>query len=42
MKMDQQESDGGKQVNGVVINGKKWTGGHGFTSGVSVINKILI
>ena len=39
---DLRANDYEKQVNGVVINGKRWTGGHGFTSGVSPINKILI
>ena len=42
MKMDQRASDDGKKVNEVVNNVKRWTGGHGFTSGVSPINKILI
>ena len=42
METDQRASEYEKQVNGVVINGKRWTGGHGFTSGVSPINKILI
>ena len=38
-KTDQQASDGGKQVNGVVINFKRWTGGHRFTCGVSLQDK---
>ena len=42
MQMDQRESDYGKKVNEVVNNVKIWTGGHGFTSGVYPINKILI
>ena len=35
VKTDQQANDGEKQVNKVVINVKEWTGGHGFTSGIS-------
>ena len=42
MKMDQRASDDGKQVKEVVNNVKRWIGGHGFTSGVSPIKKILI
>ena len=37
METDQRASEYEKQVNGVVINVKIWTGGHGFTSGVSPI-----
>ena len=40
MQTDQRASDGGKRVNGVVINGKRWTRGHGFTSGVSPEDKM--
>ena len=40
MKTDQRASDGGKKVNGVVINVKRWTGGHRFTSGVSLEDKM--
>ena len=40
MKMDQRASDGGKQVNGVVTNVKRWIGGHRFTSGVSLEDKM--
>ena len=40
MKTDQRANDYEKQVNAVVINGKRWTGAHGFTSGVSQVNKI--
>ena len=40
MKMDQQASDCGKRVNDAVINGKRWTGGHGSTSGVSPEDKM--
>ena len=35
VKTDQQASNDEKQVNKVVINVKEWTGGHGFTSGIS-------
>ena len=42
MKTGQRASDDGKQVNEVVKNVIKWNGGHGFTSGVSPINKKLI
>ena len=42
MEMDQKASEYEKQVNKIVNNVKRWTGGHGFTSGVSPINKILI
>ena len=38
MRTDQRASDGGKQVNEVVINGERWTGG--FTSGVSLEDKM--
>ena len=31
-----------KKVNEVVNNIKRWTGGHGFTSGVSQVNKICM
>ena len=37
MKTDQRSNDDEKQVNKVVNNVKRWTGGHGFTSGVSQI-----
>ena len=40
MKTYQRDSDGRKQVNGVVINVKMWTGGHKFTSGVSLEDKM--
>ena len=40
MKTDQRASDGGKQINKVVFNGKRWTGGHRFTSGVSLEDKL--
>ena len=42
MKTAQRSIDDGKKVNKVVNNVKRWTGGHGFTSGISPINKILI
>ena len=42
MEMDQWSNDDEKQVNEVVTNVKRWTGGHGFTSGVSQIDKTLI
>ena len=35
METDQRASDCEKQVNSVVIIGKRWTECHGFTSGVS-------
>ena len=38
-KSDQRSNDDEKQVNEVVNNVKRWTGGHGFTSGVSQVNK---
>ena len=40
METDQCASEYEKQVNGVVINVKRWTGGHRFTSGVSIEDKI--
>ena len=40
MKTDQRASDGEKRVNVVVINGRRWTGGHEFTSGVSPQDKM--
>ena len=40
METDQRASEDGKQVNGVVINGKIWTRDHGFTSGVMHIKCI--
>ena len=40
MKTDQRASDGEKQVNGVVNDVKRWTGGHRFTSGVSLQDKM--
>ena len=42
MKSDQWSNDDKKQVNEVVNNVKRWTGGHGFTSGVSQVNKICM
>ena len=39
MKMDQGASDDGKQVNGVVIIGKRWTGCHELTRGISLEDK---
>ena len=35
LEMDQRATDYENQLNVVVINGKRWTMGHGFTSGVS-------
>ena len=40
MEIDQRASDGGKQVNGILINVKRWTGGYRFTSGVSLEDKM--
>ena len=42
MKSDQRINDDEKQVNEVLNNVKRWTEGHGFTSGVSQLNKTLI
>ena len=42
METGQRASEYENQVNEIVDNVKIWTGGHGFTSGVSPINKILI
>ena len=42
METNQRARDCEKQVNDVVINIKIWTGGHGFTTGVSPLDKILI
>ena len=39
MKSDQWSNDDEKKVNEVVNNVKRWTRGHGFTSGVSQVNK---
>ena len=39
METDHRSNDDEKQVNEVVNNEKRWTGGHGFTSGVSQIDK---
>ena len=41
-KSDQRSNDDEKQVNEVVNNVKRCTGGHGFTSGVSQVNKICM
>ena len=41
-KNDQRSNDDEKPVNEVVNNVKIWTGGHGFTSGVSQVNKICM
>ena len=42
MKSDQWSNDDENQENEVVNNVKRWTGGHGFTSGVSQVNKICM
>ena len=42
METDQRSNDDEKQLNEVVNNVKRWTGGHGFTNGVSKIDKTLI
>ena len=39
IETDQWSNDDEKQVNEVVNNVKRWTGGHGFTSGVSQLIK---
>ena len=42
METDQRSNDDGKQINEIVNNVKRWTGGHGFTSGVSQVDKICM
>ena len=42
MKSDQGSKDDENKVNEVVNNVKRWTGGHGFTSRVSQVNKICM